>query len=498
MKRAEICIPILLVLLVATVPSTIHTYVRSEPSDLAQAGTEIIAFSSNVLLSTDDSSYPHHVEVTMTLGESGQIFVGWKNSETHNGGGASVSWVMSADGGHSWSAPSEMSNFGGGDTRQSDPWMRWHNGVLYYAYLEYGTDPEFSQITVARSDNSGATWSMVPASFGDYFADKETMTISDNGTIYVVYDDVDTSENGNTTVKLSRSTDGGKTFFDMSEVSDDPDSGHVGPYAVVGADGVLYVAWSHFTDDNGNILFDSSDDGGLSFGKDRIVNTDGNYSKFVIVDNHPSRVTLPVLRFDPHGRLYLLWADTYPDSEAFDVYLRYSDDNGLTWSDRVRINNRTSGDQWNPEMDIDPQGNLHIAYYSEEGAYYRPYYRMVSFEGTDRSTPFLGNEVPIASERTSNVFSRPGEYLGIRVDSNNRVHVAWADGRNSEMDVFYAYGLTATPTSTVTTSTNGETTNGTDIFWTQERILAFVLVLSIATILVVRIVITVIRRSKTE
>ncbi|MFX1367670.1 MAG: hypothetical protein ACFFAY_03625, partial [Promethearchaeota archaeon] len=154
-------------------------------------------FDENILLSVDDEIYPHHVEVTMAITEEDVIFVGWKNSETHNGGGARVSYVKSTDNGETWSNPGDMPMFGSiYHTRQSDPWMAWHNGSLYYAYLEYTPDLDytteegFSQITIAKSTDLGETWLPVKASFGHGFADKETMVVSNDGTVYMAYDDI--------------------------------------------------------------------------------------------------------------------------------------------------------------------------------------------------------------------------------------------------------------------------------------------------------------------
>ena len=58
-----------------------------------EANVEILGFSTNRLLSTNDNNYAHHVEVSMAISDEGTIFVGWKNSETHNGGGARVSGI---------------------------------------------------------------------------------------------------------------------------------------------------------------------------------------------------------------------------------------------------------------------------------------------------------------------------------------------------------------------------------------------------------------------
>ena len=94
-------------------------------------------FSSNILLSTDDSLYQHHVEVSMAISDNGTLFAGWKNSETHNGGGIRVSVTKSVDGGKTWTSPYNMPMFTSGITGQSDPWLVWHDGTIYFAYLEY-------------------------------------------------------------------------------------------------------------------------------------------------------------------------------------------------------------------------------------------------------------------------------------------------------------------------------------------------------------------------
>jgi len=66
---------------------------------------EVRGFSSNVLISTDDSSYSNHVEVSMAISDNGTLFAGWKESNTHNGPGIRVSITKSADGGTTWTSP---------------------------------------------------------------------------------------------------------------------------------------------------------------------------------------------------------------------------------------------------------------------------------------------------------------------------------------------------------------------------------------------------------
>lgn len=415
----------------------------------------IVAFSENHLVSVNDAVYAHHVEVSIAISDNGTIFAGWKNSETHNGPGARVSISKSVDGGDTWTWPYDMPMFGGAYTRQSDPWLVWHNGSIYYSYLEFSVAGEyFTQITVAKSNDYGNTWTPVKASCGDYFADKETMTIDSNGTIYIAYDDVDTSTNGNVTVRLSRSINGGETFQETSIIAE-PEFYHLGPYLALEKEDNVFVAWTWAEGDpetgiGGNLYFDKSYDMGATFGKEEFINSDGNYSAYTIAGGRPAKTTLPLIMFDSTDRLYVLWADYREDS--FDVYVRYSDDFGRNWSDRIRVNPTVAGDQWNPDMDIDSQGRLHIVYYDEQSGYYRPYYRVLSFTGSNRDVAGLTSPIVIANASTPSDFTRPGEYFAVRLDAQDVPQVVWSDGRNGEMDIYYAHGLTQSQVTTTTTT----------------------------------------------
>jgi hypothetical protein len=72
------------------------------------------------------------------------------------------------------------------------------------------------------------------------------------------------------------------------------------------------------------------------------------------------------LATSPHfGRLYLLWTDEQPNgSSDTDVWLRSSDDSGVTWSAAARVNDVTTNAQFLPRIAIDPTtGNLAIGWH---------------------------------------------------------------------------------------------------------------------------------------
>ncbi len=434
-------------------------FTKSGYTPSQEGSPEVAGFSDNILISTSDSPWPQHVEPTIALSDSGVLYAGWKNAETDYGGGARVGFSRSNDGGETWTEPLNMPMYGYTFTRQSDPWLVWHDETIFYAYLEHNWNDQtrtsnISQITVSRSNDGGSTWDSVSASpstsFSENrFADKETMTIGADGTIYVAYDDINWIDGG-ATMRLSKSIDGGATFVDVSIIGA-PDSPHAGPYVTLDDNGDLFVALLYHglrsdpeqIDLYGTVYGARSYNGGDSFSDYITVDTDGNFSALVYSDDHHSMSTLPVVRFNQDGRLFFLWADTYPDQQEFDVFLRFSDDFGDTWSDRIRINPETDGNQWQPDMMIDSQGLLHITYYDEQDGLFRPFYRTLEFIGTSLDIPVLSDAIAIADQSTSSSFTRPGDYFTMRLDSDDRPHVVWTDGRMGELDIYYAHGLTS-------------------------------------------------------
>jgi hypothetical protein len=66
------------------------------------------------------------------------------------------------------------------------------------------------------------------------------------------------------------------------------------------------------------------------------------------------------------GRVYLLWTTEVPnESDDMDIMVQYSDDDGVTWSTAVRVNDDTgTTSQFNPRMSLDPTtGNIAVAWY---------------------------------------------------------------------------------------------------------------------------------------
>lgn len=112
--------------------------------------------------------------------------------------------------------------------------------------------------------------------------------------------------------------------------------------------------------------------GPLGFSKARVIGTT-NVQQFDPIRPQRSRTVdaetgfaWDLLATSPNfGRLYLVYTDEQPNgSSDTDIWLRSSDDDGVTWSAPVRVNDVTTNAQFLPRIAIDPTtGNLAIGWH---------------------------------------------------------------------------------------------------------------------------------------
>jgi hypothetical protein len=113
--------------------------------------------------------------------------------------------------------------------------------------------------------------------------------------------------------------------------------------------------------------------GPAGFGKNSIFVVDTHVGGFDFIPAQPDRSvdSEPGLAWDrtggPHnGRVYLVYTfEQKNESNNMDIYVRYSDDDGATWSAGVRVNDdNTKNSQFLPKISIDPTtGNLAVIWY---------------------------------------------------------------------------------------------------------------------------------------
>ena len=138
---------------------------------------------------------------------------------------------------------------------------------------------------------------------------------------------------------------------------------------------VMQVCALTSTGQGGGKLFVNVDPDGLGpagFGK-RVFVVDTHVGGFDFIPPQPDRSVdaEPGLAWDRtggshNGRVYLVYTLEHPnESDNMDIYVRYSDNNGATWSAPVRVNNdNTKNSQFLPKISLDPTtGNLAVVWY---------------------------------------------------------------------------------------------------------------------------------------
>jgi len=250
-----------------------------------------------------------------------------------------------------------------------DPWTTYTgSGVLIYAS---GVTGQY----VYRSTNNGLNWG--PAILSVVGNDRNHVSAEYTGTgPYANY-----VYAGITPGNFGRSTDAGLTWTTTFTPSNTQPGCYiaVGPNDTINGGCVIYVTNTGSTSSR-TYNFYRSTDGGSTF----TLRSSQNFVGWVGSLNTAGRFVINNARTAPHpkiamdnsngpyrGRLYLVYATNDPPGNGNkpDVWLRYSTDQGSTWSAGVRINdneNPTASDQWFPEIScVRETGRLYIHWYDD-------------------------------------------------------------------------------------------------------------------------------------
>jgi len=250
-----------------------------------------------------------------------------------------------------------------------DPWLDFNSaGDLFFSY-------ECSDQRIAYRLHGSTTWVQSNSLPAGSFPDRDMVVTDDNptspffGSVYIGYDDNGQSNRAH--IMISRNGQGG--WVESPGIDDSVSTSDViGNNVAVGNDGTVYATWEDYA--HGFIKSDVSHDGGTTWTTDRIVtdfrlNTSGF---FIFIPPQPQRGVLPMPMTDvaPAGttfanRLYVVYMDSDADgSSNTNIYLRYSDDGGATWSSEKEINDDTT-DAWHffPTISVAPNGTVGVSFY---------------------------------------------------------------------------------------------------------------------------------------
>ena len=288
---------------------------------------------------------------------------------------------VSFDGGATWTKKLIGNNDNLGDAC-CDPSLSFDNyGNLFMTYL-YNVEIE---VPIALSTDGGLSFNLIAniakppkqnlSASGERrglfrFVDQPTITAG-KGEVWLVFN------GGGPIVATGAPVTGLGTVgkFIAPEVVPGTNNCTYGDVAIGPKGEVMQVCTLTETGTGGGKLFVNVDPDGLGpagFGS-RVFVIDTHVGGFDFIPAQPDRSVdaEPGLAWDrtggPHnGRVYLVYTLEHPNnSKNMDIFVRFSDDEGATWSSPVRVNDdNTTNSQFLPKISLDPTtGNLAVVWY---------------------------------------------------------------------------------------------------------------------------------------
>jgi hypothetical protein len=359
----------------------------------------------------------------------------------------------SNNGGKTWSGACGVDLSGsGGD---GDPVVGYDlNGTVYQGGIESGSG---GVVGIASSTNNGTSWnSMVVASqvSGD-FADKPWLQIDtnpnspDKNNLYV--SNTMFASNSDTTIYVSHSTNGGKTWSIVAASPTAVWPNFVNQFSdlATGPDGTVYLTYLNCPVSGtcagqlSTLYIQKSTDGGntwssqVAIGKVTLAPAPCG-AFYGCLPNTSERVSeIPVIGVDNSGgtrsgQLYVVeynWTGSY-----MQVQVTSSTDGGTTWSTPVPVAPKSdTHDQFFPWLNVDGKGNVGVTWLDRRNDTSNVNYEAFATWSADGGARFKTN-VQIASQ-PSDPFNDGfgsgfmGDYSG-NAWTGKKLYASWTDTRN--------------------------------------------------------------------
>ncbi|MGA2005625.1 MAG: sialidase family protein [Terriglobales bacterium] len=353
--------------------------------------------------------------------------------------------IVSNDNGKTWQAPHIMLDSGAGQFDAQiavDPADR---RTVFAAWLEN----KKRQVMLAKSADSGATWTFTIAARSDEELDKPALAVRGQN-VYISF-------NHEEEVWVAASQDGGRSFVPARVNAESRPGWSLLGSATVDPAGSAYLAWASYSKAGGargsvNIYVSKSADAGKSW-TSKLLDTSASSPDCKDEDCGEGFLGAQIaMTSDSDGTLYALWNAGRTAMGAQQIYFSSSTDAGENWLPRVNVSSSTpNAEHAFPAIAAVNNGDVRIAWMatapttdSRNTLYWNTYYRSSSNGGAT-----WADEIRVSGYVPGYKYIKPegflfpfGDYFGMTIDNHGDTHIVWGEGLNyqSPGSIWHASG----------------------------------------------------------